>query len=408
MLRSGSRLIYTTAIILEKSSVNKTQHITRQFVPIQHVALPLCRSMGFWGDFYDKFKSEYANNDELKKSVNEVSQAAGKVADASSKITNAAKSGVGAVSEKISKTLPQSDPDKPGKVSEGVKKALDVLGNTLSFMGDAKNPYTKQKGEDAPKVKKTDKKPSSTNETTTDETSKDAEPKIAKATPKKEEVKEVQSLSEEDKKIAPGGGEALVIRPVSEWERYWERFGGDATAFGFKQVGNTVGSFVNRILPESHIAATFAKIKETMNPDFTLHSFMRDMDSFAPEIIQAIISEDLPGLKLLSSDKFYRTQASAAASEAQRGVYQDSQLLDVGHIDLWDAKIDDADGKPIIAIMCHNIQLIFRVRNRKGELVFGAEDDIKTATVSMVLKPDLSETQWVCHEMIMMQLQSFV
>lgn len=31
----------------------------------------------------------------------------------------------------------------------------------------------------------------------------------------------------ENPEEAPGGGTALTVRPTSEWERYWQKLGGD-------------------------------------------------------------------------------------------------------------------------------------------------------------------------------------
>eukprot|EP00026_Physarum_polycephalum_P009682 Phypoly_transcript_09815.p1 GENE.Phypoly_transcript_09815~~Phypoly_transcript_09815.p1 ORF type:complete len:418 (+),score=55.79 Phypoly_transcript_09815:107-1255(+) len=382
--------------------------------------------MSFWADFKDQFKQQYNKNEQLKESVDEIKQTAERVGQTSTNLTNKAKGTLGSVSDRIKVAVPYS-PDSTkikkgaGKASEVLKKALDFLGNNLTFLktessipqrSQQQQQQQQQQSHQSTKAEaSTEGKATGSASTTT--SSSDTKPGItekprgpplmSKTSSSTQTIQTVPPL--ENPEEAPGGGTALTVVPTSEWEKYWQKIGGDAASVLGQKLNARVGSFMNRILPETTIASTISKIKETNN-DFTLHSFLNELQEFVPLVMECLLLADVKGMKPLASEKMYRMFMDIVRSSTTRGTFQDSKLLDVGQIELWDAKIDE-NNRPSF-IITFTIQFIYTIRDRAGKIIEGAEDDIKSSHYIMLITPDPSETTWVCHEVMQQSLSSYL
>jgi len=108
----------------------------------------------------------------------------------------------------------------------------------------------------------------------------------------------------------------------------------------------------------------------------------------------------------LASEKMYRMFMDIVRNSTTRGTFQDSRLLDIGQIELWDAKIDD-NNRPSF-IITFSTQFIYTIRDKSGKIIEGAEDDIKSSHYIMMVTPDPTETSWVCHEIMQQSLSSYL
>jgi predicted lipid-binding transport protein (Tim44 family) len=395
------RSLVKNVLLAEKLDASSTYYIVQRHhirLPCRpHLYLQQTRGMGFWEDFKSKLKSNYESNETLKESVEELKEKAHHVGATATKVAEK----VGTVKDKIQQSIPQA-PDtaplkeKAGKFSDTMKKVMDFVGNRLTFV------KTDTYGAQRPVKDKATAQQAETASTTSagaQKTTSSPPPQPA-AKQKQTSVPPLENPAE-----APGGGTSLVVRPTTEWERYWDKLGGRMIGEVGKKVGSRVGSILDRILPESEIALVLTKIKET-SPEFTVHSFLQEMREFVPAVLEAILAGDTKSAKPLFSERYYRILFTLIREREAAGVFHDSRLLDITNIDLTDAKLPDAE-KPTLFIQFQT-QEIYCIRDRTGRIIEGAEDSIQAVFYIMAIQQDFSDLGWQCVDVHAQKLSSYL
>jgi import inner membrane translocase subunit TIM44 len=222
--------------------------------------------------------------------------------------------------------------------------------------------------------------------------------------------KEPADKPEEATQAPPRPEETSVV--VSDRNTSWDRFGTSMRDMPFL---NAVfeNPFFDRMFGESEIAASIREMKD-MDSSFMLEEFYEDIENIvAPHVVSSFLEGDAEALERQCGEAaFAAVHASIKARKKQR-LTLDSNILDgPRELELKGAKLMDK-GAPMF-IWTFNTQQVNCLRDKDGEVVEGAVDDIRTVHYAMVVSrhPDLEnldlEYPWIINELaIIGNQQSF-
>lgn len=172
----------------------------------------------------------------------------------------------------------------------------------------------------------------------------------------------------------------------------WERFGA-----GLKDSPFLSSIFENplfdRVFGESEIAASIREMKE-IDYDFQLEEFAEEIEYvIAPHIIQTYLDGDQEALKKHCGEAaFAAVDASIKARKTQKLSLDTNILAGPREVTLVSAKLMDK-GSPVF-IWTFHMQQVNCLRDKAGEIIEGAVDDIRTVCYALaVMKhPELEKT----------------
>ena len=128
------------------------------------------------------------------------------------------------------------------------------------------------------------------------------------------------------------------------------------------------------VTQETEAGKAYREVRQR-DPGFNLPDFLQQVQRDVPVVMNAYLEGDLETLKKhVSSEMAERMGGQIAALQAQ-GQQMDRNILDVGEVELVEAKV--FDGSPMI-IVRFTMQQINCVRDKYGNVTEGAADDIQS------------------------------
>jgi len=121
-----------------------------------------------------------------------------------------------------------------------------------------------------------------------------------------------------------------------------------------------------------------------MDPDFDKEMWAKDMEkTFAPELVQAHMNGDLKMVKERIGEAVYHKLQADIDSRTKVGLVIDPRILDFAEHDT-SVRYLESIGPVIVSI--YKVQQVHCVRNDKGEIVEGDENDIRAKFYHMVFQ----------------------
>eukprot|EP00903_Cladosiphon_okamuranus_P005734 g5690.t1 len=141
-----------------------------------------------------------------------------------------------------------------------------------------------------------------------------------------------------------------------------------------------------------------------LDPSFSVEDWKRDIQElFLPEFMSAFLRGDVELLQQWTGEACFNKLASEAKQRKADGMVLDPHVLDVRQGEVLAIKADAEKANPTIALqfMCQQINC---VRNKKGEILEGAEDDIRATYYILAFQrefnDDEAELRWKVVDMM--------
>jgi len=206
----------------------------------------------------------------------------------------------------------------------------------------------------------------------------------------KREAAEADAAARNETKGAPEQpADALVVSKAHTSS--WDRFGA-----GLRDMPFLSSVFENplfdRMFGESEIAASIREMKD-IDYSFQLEEFAEDIEYVvAPHIIRTYLEGDQQALERHCGEAaFAAVNASIKARKQQKLTLDTNILAGPKEVELKGAKLMDK-GPPCF-IWTFNMQQVNCLRDKQGDIIEGAVDDIRTVCYAMVVQrhPNLDE-----------------
>eukprot|EP00899_Mesostigma_viride_P002618 jgi/Mesvir1/12357/Mv00540-RA.1 len=212
-----------------------------------------------------------------------------------------------------------------------------------------------------------------------------------------------------------GGGDALVLvkRKESAWQRGWGSFKEQAAESSFfrklaalgnspvfekgkdlaedlryrwetsdSRIVHSIQDMQERLFRESDSAAALRAIKQ-VDPEFSLPEFLLHLRSDIAPILRAYLEGNLEFLKRFCTEEMLQRFQGQAEVWKHEGTKVDPSVLDVADLELMALKMLGDD--PIIVVSFVS-QQINCVRDRDGNIIEGAADDIQSVYYAWAMK----------------------
>ncbi|CBJ27872.1 Import inner membrane translocase subunit TIM44, mitochondrial precursor [Ectocarpus siliculosus] len=130
-----------------------------------------------------------------------------------------------------------------------------------------------------------------------------------------------------------------------------------------------------------------------LDPSFSVEDWKRDIQElFLPEFMSAFLRGDVKLLKQWTGEACYNKLASEAKQRKADGMVLDPHVLDIRQGEVLAIKADAGKANPTIALqfMCQQINC---VRNKKGEILEGAEDDIRATYYILAFQREFNDDE---------------
>jgi len=201
----------------------------------------------------------------------------------------------------------------------------------------------------------------------------------ATATAKAAEAGGEEGAKAESSSQAPEPETAMVVSKAHSSS--WDRFGGGLRDMPFLSSAFELG---DRMFGESEIAASIREMKE-VDPQFFLEEFAEDMEYvITPHIIKSYLEGDTKALQAhLGEAAFLSVNAGIKERQRQKLRLDTAILQGPSEIELKGAKLME-QGPPCF-IWTFNMQQVNCLRDKDGEIIEGAVDDIRTVCYAMAV-----------------------
>lgn len=168
-------------------------------------------------------------------------------------------------------------------------------------------------------------------------------------------------------------------------DRLFSRFSGSAFMRGaseareriserIEESDNAVVNFFRNMFSETEMGSVLREIQMD-DKSFRVSEFVQHVEfELVPKIMSAYLMGDRNTLKDLVTDEAYAMLNASILERETTGLTMDPNILAVNDVELFSAKLlEDA---PVL-IVSFSLQQINCIRNRGGDVVEGAEDDIR-------------------------------
>ncbi|PXF46664.1 Mitochondrial import inner membrane translocase subunit TIM44-2 [Gracilariopsis chorda] len=137
---------------------------------------------------------------------------------------------------------------------------------------------------------------------------------------------------------------------------------------------NMFRSIYDRFFAENEMAMVVREIRDE-EPSFRISEFLHQVETeLVPRILGAYLRGDKQILKESCTGDAFEMLNASIRERATEGIVMDTNILDVGDVELTAAKL--LEDSPVL-IVTFNAQQINCLRNREGQVVEGQEDDIR-------------------------------
>ncbi|CAM9308902.1 unnamed protein product [Choristocarpus tenellus] len=154
----------------------------------------------------------------------------------------------------------------------------------------------------------------------------------------------------------------------------------------------SLSSTWDSITSETEMAVGIRELRR-LDPRFNIEDWKGDLtDHFLPEFMEAFLEGDADTLREWTGEACRKKLESEIAQRKAEGLVLDPNVLDIRQAEVLAIKMDADRGNPTVALqfMCQQINC---VRNRDGEVVEGAEDDIRATYYILAFQRDFIEKE---------------
>ncbi|KAJ2688797.1 protein translocase subunit [Coemansia spiralis] len=197
-------------------------------------------------------------------------------------------------------------------------------------------------------------------------------------------------------KADENAGEGVVLHKDAKWKESWDNFKANNSVMqgifqarknyqesenpvieASRAVTDRIRSVAGFFFHETESATALRQIRDTIDPGFSLDSFVRECREFIiPEILDAYLHSDAETLKVWCSEASYNVLTAIFTAQIQQGVVSDCKILDLRHIDFHSARVLENDVPVIVVTFQTQENNVFR-NKKTGEIVQGSEDVIE-------------------------------
>lgn len=171
-----------------------------------------------------------------------------------------------------------------------------------------------------------------------------------------------------------------------------------------------MSSIYDGLFGETEMGIAIKEIRRA-DPGFILENWKDDVHATVlPEVIGSFLRGESLKLKQWMSEAAYNTVNFAIRERKKEGLVVDPTILDIDNVEVIAAKAEDKQA-PIIVVQCM-AQQINCIKNREGEIVEGAEDEVRAVYYALAFRRDYDEEkgvlQWKIIEMAMLGTVPYV
>jgi import inner membrane translocase subunit TIM44 len=204
---------------------------------------------------------------------------------------------------------------------------------------------------------------------------------------------EAQAKAAEAAKAAEemDAGSAMVVSKT-QGDSSWDRFGS-----GIRDMPFLSNMFENplfdRMFGESEIAASIREMKD-IDSSFFLEDFAEEIETVvAPHIVQTYLDGDQDALELHCGEAAFAAVNASIKARKQNKMTLDTNIL-AGPKEVELKGAQRMDKGPPCFIWTFNTQQVNCLRDREGDIIEGAVDDIRTVYYAMAvtMHPELEKT----------------
>mmetsp|Transcript_6545 Transcript_6545/g.19897 ORF Transcript_6545/g.19897 Transcript_6545/m.19897 type:complete len:367 (+) Transcript_6545:75-1175(+) len=136
-------------------------------------------------------------------------------------------------------------------------------------------------------------------------------------------------------------------------------------------------SIVDAVTAENEFASAVRELRR-LDPAFSVEEWRASVSKeLVPTVVAAFIAGDTSALRPWLGDGLFSRLAQEIRLRKQEGLrYDDARVVDCESCDILAVQLDDHGRNPVLVVQCMT-QQINCVRNREGDVVEGAPDDIR-------------------------------
>ena len=180
----------------------------------------------------------------------------------------------------------------------------------------------------------------------------------------------------------------VAVKEPSFWEKTFNQasdsaaFRGFAGAFG--KAGDAAGSVTDRILGQTEQAEARELLREVM-PSFSQDEFLKHLKSeLMPQVIGAYLKGDDAVLRTACREQAYALLHASVMERQARQLKMDPRILHMSDPEIVGYRIIGGNPTPVVSFEAHQLHC---VRDLKGKVVEGDEDDIRAVYYLFALQP---------------------
>ncbi len=149
-----------------------------------------------------------------------------------------------------------------------------------------------------------------------------------------------------------------------------------------REFTGSISDRFSSIFAETETARALREISQR-DRNFNLEKFMKEAHEYLiPEILDALLSGDLPTLRIWSSEATFNMLKATFEAQLKPGHSMSGRILDLRHIEVLTAKL--LDDTPVI-VLTFTTQQTSCLRDSNGKVVDGSDDAIENVNYVMAL-----------------------
>ena len=180
----------------------------------------------------------------------------------------------------------------------------------------------------------------------------------------------------------------VAVKEPSFWEKTFNQ-ASDSAAFrgfagAFSKAGDAAGSATDRILGQTEQAEARELLREVM-PSFSQDEFLKHLKSeLMPQVIGAYLKGDDAVLRTACREQAYALLHASVMERQARQLKMDPRILHMSDPEIVGYRIIGGNPTPVVSFEAHQLHC---VRDLKGKVVEGDEDDIRAVYYLFALQP---------------------
>ena len=193
-------------------------------------------------------------------------------------------------------------------------------------------------------------------------------------------------------------GTNVTLHKDAAWKESWREFRDSSkvmqSLFSMKSAYNesenplisTARSISDRVagfFAENETAMVIKKFRE-MDPSFQMEPFLREMREYIlPEVLDAYVKGDTETLRLWLSAAQFSVYDALTKQYKTAGLKSDGRILDIRHVEVFNARILDPGDVPVFIISCRTQEVHVYRKVDTNELAAGMEDKVQLVTYAI-------------------------